>query len=35
MTEPEVALAEVTPDPRPLTAAAKVRKQALKSELES
>ena len=34
MTEAGVALEDIAPDPPPLTAAAKVRKQALKSELE-
>ncbi len=34
MTEAGVALGELAPDPPPLTAAGKVRKQALKSELE-
>jgi hypothetical protein len=32
--EAGVALGEIAPDPPPLTAAGKVRKQALKSELE-
>lgn len=35
MTEAEVPWAEITPDPLPLTAAGKVRKPALKTELES
>ncbi len=34
MIEAEVAWGEIAPDPPPLTAAGKVRKQALKSELE-
>ncbi len=34
MIEAGVALGEIAPDPPPLTAAGKVRKQALISELE-
>ncbi len=34
MIEAKVALGEIAPDPPPLTAAGKVRKQALISELE-